>query len=106
MSQSTGHFDPQPHSFWNDVDFVIKKMTYEDLKILHDKVADQISFVRDSDVFIAKVLLRIGDKVSFSHNGHTIVGIVTKKNPKTVLVRSDDQRLWKVHPPLLSRVIT
>ena len=102
--KSTEHFTPQSDSFWSDVDLIIKKMTYHDLEILHDKVADQIAAVRDFDIFLVKNQLNIGDTVSFSHDGNPIIGVVVKKNPKTIYVRTPDHRLWKV-PPLLLSVI-
>lgn len=101
--KSTTHFEAQPESFWADVDLIVKKMTYDDLKILHDKVADQIALVREFDVFLVKNQLAVGDKVSFSHQNQTITGIVAKKNPKTIYVRTPDQQLWKVHPLALSQ---
>lgn len=103
--KSTEHFTPQSDSFWSDVDLIIKKMTYHDLKTLHDKVAHQIAAVRDFDIFLVKDQLNIGDTVSFSHDGISIIGLVTKKNPKTIYVRTPDRRLWKVHPLLLSLVL-
>ncbi len=77
-------------------------MTYDDLKRLHDKVADRIADVRDFDTFWAKNSLRVGTKVSFSHQNQTMVGVVAKKNPKTIYVRTPDQRVWKAHPLSLS----
>ena len=106
LLKSTEHFTPQSDSFWSDVDLIIKKMTYHDLKILHDKVANQLAGVRDFEIFLVKDQLRIGDTVSFTHNGNTIVGVVAKKNPKTIYVRTPDLRLWKVYPLALSLVRT
>jgi hypothetical protein len=102
LLKSTEHFTPQPDSFWSDVDSIVTKMTYQDLKTLHDKVADQIAAVRDLDVFLVKDQLHVGDTVSFTYDGNIIIGVVAKKNPKTFYIRTPDQRLWKVPPLALS----
>ena len=47
-----------------------------------------------------------GDKVSFSHKGQTIIGTVTKVNPKTIIVQPDDKpwASWKCTATLLTKL--
>lgn len=48
----------------------------------------------------------VDDRVSFEHKGQTIIGTVTKVNPKTIIVQPDDKpwSSWKCSATLLTKL--
>lgn len=47
----------------------------------------------------------VGDRVSFEARGRTIIGVITRRNQKTMTVEPvDGGRGWRVPPRLLRRV--
>ena len=48
----------------------------------------------------------IGNCVSFTHDGKTITGVLTKRNAKTLTIAGSDGRDWRVSPNLLSKTST
>ena len=47
----------------------------------------------------------IGDIVGFEHNGHKIIGTVTKLNPKTVNLVTASNQKWNVYYNSLFHVV-
>lgn len=45
----------------------------------------------------------IGERVEFVHRAEAVLGVVQRINDKTIAVRSDDGRDWRVPPRLLSK---
>lgn len=88
----------------DSIDDVLKKLNLAQLEDLHDKVVLHIKAHREVERFMARAGFRVGDKVSFTYEGLSYIGTITKKNPKTILVHTDDHRTWKISPRLLSKI--
>ena len=70
-----------------------------------DELNQIIEAVKLQQTFLAKTSARsfsIGDAVSFTgRGGRTVVGTVSKVNPKTIVVDSPSQGRWKVTASML-----
>ena len=73
-----------------------------------DELNQIIEAVKLQQTFLAKTSARsfsIGDAVSFTgRGGRTVVGTVTKVNPKTIVVDSPSQGRWKVTASMLKQM--
>ena len=88
----------------DSIDDILKKLTLAQLKDLHDKVVEYMTLHRELNRLKARSDLRVGDKVRFTYEGISHIGTITKKNPKTISVYTDDLRYWKISPLLLSKI--
>ena len=71
-----------------------------------DELEQIIQAVKLQQTFLAKQSARtftVGDAVQFKgRQGRTVVGVVTKVNPKTIVVDSPSQGRWKVTASMLT----
>ncbi len=71
-----------------------------------DELEQIITAVKLQQTFLAKQSARtftVGDAVQFKgRQGRTVVGVVTKVNPKTIVVDSPSQGRWKVTASMLT----
>ena len=71
-----------------------------------DELEQIIAAVKLQQTFLAKQSARtftVGDAVQFKGRaGRTVVGTVTKVNPKTIVVDSPSQGRWKVTASMLT----
>jgi len=74
-------------------------------KANRDELEQIIQAVKLQQTFLAKQSARtfsVGDSVQFTGRGNrTVVGTVTKVNPKTIVVDSPTQGRWKVTASML-----
>lgn len=54
---------------------------------------------------LATARFSTGDRVSFDAKGRRVTGVITKVNRKTVAVKADDGRNWKVVSNLLQPLV-
>ena len=77
-------------------------------KANRDELNQIIAAVKLQQTFLAKTSARsfsIGDAVSFTgRGGRTVVGTVSKVNPKTIVVDSPSQGRWKVTASMLKQM--
>ena len=73
-----------------------------------DELNQIVEAVKLQQNFLARSSARsfmIGDAVSFvGRGGRTVVGTVSKVNPKTIVVDSPSQGRWKVTASMLNRM--
>ena len=75
-----------------------------ELITLHDAIVDRLHYLHQQKTTHALLELAIGERVMFEDNsGQTQVGIVIRRNRKTVTVHGDDGRQWNVSPQLLRK---
>ena len=79
----------------------IMKMDRNELSTIRDAVKLRYAQLSENAV----LSLKVGDSVSFKHNGKTLMGLVTKLNRKTVGVKAGYTN-WTISPGLLKRVTT
>lgn len=80
----------------------IEDMSVDQLMELNRYICRRIDELRDQDNLQALSQLRIGLKVTFEGREGPVLGIVTKINRKSVIVRAEDgTKQYKVSPGLL-----
>ena len=81
----------------------IEDMSIEQLLELNKVICRRIDELYDQKDLEALSRLRVGLKVTFEGREGLAVGIITKINRKSVVVRAEDgARQWKVSPGLLN----
>ena len=81
----------------------IDKLSYEELHELAVQVQKRLRFLFDERQKEAKSRLQVGQSVSFTtREGEVVDGTVEKINRKTVIVRQNPVRTWKVTPSILT----
>lgn len=66
----------------------------------------RLRYLQEARMHQQMLSFKVGDRVSFHAPGHDPkIGIVAKRNRKTVTVITEDHHQWNVAPVFLSRVI-
>ena len=87
-----------------DIRTALGQLDETQLQELHDLVVVRLKQFRDIRHKAAMWAMLPGDTVRWGYEGVTYVGHIEKLNPKTVSVRSEDGRRWKISPSLLSPI--
>lgn len=87
-----------------DIRTALTQLDEAQLQELHDLVAVRLTQFRDVRHKAAMWDMLPGDAVRWQYEGVTYLGYIVKLNTKTVSVRSDDGRRWKISPTLLSPI--
>ncbi|TPE49007.1 hypothetical protein FJM67_12485 [Maribrevibacterium harenarium] len=75
----------------------IDEMTIEQLIELNHYICERIDWLRDMQNADILMDLQTGNKVAFQDKyGDDRIGIVLKKNRKTVVVMTEDREQWKI----------
>ncbi|MAQ22688.1 MAG: transposase [Pseudomonadales bacterium] len=82
----------------------IEDMTVEQLLELNRVICDRIDYLRAKQDQNVLAQIHVGNQVSFKTNEGTVFGIIIKKNRKTVIVLTEDNRQWKLPPGALTIV--
>lgn len=83
----------------------IDDLSEAELVDLNHRVVERLRFLSQMRAHSQMLEFRIGDRVSFQPDGMaSVVGMLTRYNPKTVTVITDDGQRWRVSPALLRRV--
>ena len=82
----------------------IEDMTVEQLLELNRVICDRIDYLRAKQDQNVLAQIHVGNQVSFTTNEGTVFGIIIKKNRKTVIVLTEDNRQWKLPPGALTIV--
>ena len=82
----------------------IEDMTVEQLLELNRVICDRIDYLRAKQDQNVLAQIHVGDQVSFKTNEGAVFGIIIKKNRKTVIVLTEDNRQWKLPPGALTIV--
>lgn len=72
---------------------------------LHHMVTERLRLFHRAKSLNAMKDLNIGDTVFFDYAGEKIRGIILRLNQKSVTLRAENGKQWKVSPQLLSRFI-
>ncbi len=91
-------------TFQDVIEFLYSKATVEERR----SVSKTLNILRDDDIQSVKHDLKVGDKVKFEvkkrgWGPQTVRGTVTRKNQKTIDVRTEGGKMWKVTASLLQR---
>lgn len=87
------------------VNIDIDKLTEAELIDLNNRIVERLRFLNQMRSHSRMLQFRIGDRVSFQPEGHSVVeGMLTRYNRRTVTVITDGGQRWNVSPTLLSRV--
>ncbi len=82
----------------------LRHMGEEDLRYLNRMVVERLNLLAQAKSTVQLAQFAEGDRVHFTTNdGSLIQGVVVRLNRKTVGLRSDDGRNWKVSPVLLRK---
>ena len=82
----------------------IEDMTVEQLLEMNRVICDRIDYLRAKQDQNVLAQIHVGNQVSFKTNEGTVFGIIIKKNRKTVIVLTEDNRQWKLPPGALTIV--
>ena len=83
----------------------IDDLSEAELVDLNHRVVERLRFLSQMRAHSQMLEFRIGDRVSFQPDGMaSVVGMLTRYNPKTVTIITDDGQRWRVSPALLRRV--
>ena len=83
-----------------DVIKFIRTCSKDERRALTEVIRDQI----DSENADARSELQVGDKVEFTGKyGILEKGVITKKNPKMIKVKTERGAMWRVAPTLLRK---
>ncbi|MEN8670769.1 MAG: transposase [Ketobacter sp.] len=82
----------------------IEDMTVEQLLELNRVICDRIDYLQAKQDQNVLAQIHVGNQVSFKTNEGTVFGIIIKKNRKTVIVLTEDNRQWKLPPGALTIV--
>lgn len=82
----------------------LTELSYDELVDLNGRIVDRLNQLDAIDSLQAMANLNIGARVSFQSKRGREIGCVTKLNTKTVGVRTEDGRAWKVAPQLLTKI--
>ena len=85
------------------VETMLHELTVHDLIYLNRIIVDRIKYLQKVNSLVEMEKFRIGETVSFNHNGRFITGKIIKFNQKTISVLADDDRQWNVSPQLLMK---
>src|SRR3989338_7612094 len=80
---------------------MINHLNEDELHTLHQIIVQRIRFFQTARAMYAMKNFNVLDRVSFSHNGKQIEGIITRFNQKTITVTLDDGNHWNVSPGML-----
>ncbi len=81
----------------------IDHLTVDELLELNDRVCRRIDELRAKQNREAMALLRPGMQVKFTNGGEEIIGVLLKRNQKTVLIASENgERHYKVPAGVVS----
>ncbi len=84
----------------------IDHLTETELIDLNHRVVERLRFLQQMRSHKRMLDFRIGDRVSFqSHEGATVIGVLTRYNKRTVTVITDAGQRWNVSPNLLQPVV-
>jgi ribosomal protein L21E len=80
----------------------IDDLTEPELIDLNRRIVERLRLFHQVRAHVAMLEFKIGDRVAFQVDPfHTMEGMLTRYNRKTVTVISDDGRRWTVSPSLL-----
>lgn len=83
----------------------IDDLSEAELVDLNHRIVERLRFLSQMRAHSQMLEFKIGDRVSFQPDGvASVVGMLTRYNPKTVTVITDDGQRWRVSPALLRRV--
>jgi hypothetical protein len=84
----------------------IDQLNEAELIDLNHRIVARLNFLKEVRAHSAMLEFKIGDRVSFTAEGHKpIVGILTKYNRKTVTVITEEGGHWNVAPVYLRKVL-
>lgn len=83
----------------------IDSLSLNELIELNKLVVEKINFLREFEAMKSKIFFEKGDPVSFEHKNRYFMGIVVKKNIKTVSVLVENGEVWRVSPAMLKKVV-
>ena len=82
----------------------IDGLSLEELYQLNDRVVERINILQTLQAHVEMMSFNLGARVSFQTETGRVMGILIKRNRKTVNVAGDDGRRYRVSPGLLSAV--
>ena len=82
----------------------IDGLSMEELSQLNHRVVERIKMLRAMQAHVDMMAFNLGARVSFDSQEGRHLGTLVKYNRKTVTVRTDDGRQWRVSPSLLAAV--
>ncbi len=83
----------------------IDTLSQDELLALNRRVIARLKLIQQHNTLNSMVKFEVGQRVSFDPDGRMRTGILSKFNPKTVAVMTDDGQRWKVSPQLLRHLI-
>ena len=85
----------------------IDTLTEHELLELNHRIVARLRALRDMRAHVGMLEFHVGERVAFQPPGHhTLQGVLTRYNRKTVTVVTDDHGQWNVPPSLLRKVGT
>jgi hypothetical protein len=85
----------------------IEHLNEQQLLDLNRRIVARLNHMRTIRNQVQMLDFEVGERVCFTtKNFHTVTGVITKYNRKTVTIRTDCQHLWNVSPALLRKVVT
>ena len=80
----------------------ISRLDESELRELNHRIVQRLRFLQQARAHYNMLEYNIGEKVQFqSPEGHTIRGMVSRFNRKTVTIITDDGSQWNVSPGFL-----
>lgn len=87
-----------------DLKRFINLLDYDDLVKLHEYIAKRLNLILNKRAMEGVQKFNILDRVYFIDNdGNEITGTVIRLNQKTVTIKADDGKRWRVSPSYLKR---
>ena len=80
------------------VETLLHELSVRDLIYLNRIIVDRIKHLQKANSLVEMEKFRIGETVSFNHNGRFITGKVIKFNQKTISVLTEDGHQWNASP--------
>jgi len=85
----------------------IDQLSEAQLIDLNHRVVERLRFIQQARAHTRMLEFSIGDRVSFTPDGHgPVLGTLTRYNKKTVSVLADNGQRWNVAPGLLRPVVS
>lgn len=84
---------------------ILDTLNEEQLELLYDKVWERLQFLRRKEDLHELSHFSVGDKVAFDCRGQLLAGIIIRINQRTVTLRTESGRQWRVSPHCLSPIV-
>ena len=81
----------------------LDRLTEAQLRDLNHRIVERLKFLHKMRAHSRMLEFSLGERVTFTHDGHLIRGAILRYNQQTVTVQTDDHGKWKVSPQLLQR---